>query len=513
MPFNIIAYIIVVAISALISYLLAPKAPKDPAPQPADISTCEQGTPYGIIFGRPPRFKSTMVLWYGAYSTHHFSNKKKGSGYQYYMAMHLGLSHSNVDGLKQIWFNDRCFWPVYKDGGEYANDGATTFSILQGDAWGGRYNRGGLGLTGDILYGAPDQEQNLTLKKYQDGDSTPTYRGITSLVFHKGYWGISPIFPTMAVVLKRTNLHHDGTQMWYLAKARVDSYFSLNVVHVIRECLTSETFGRGVSTDRIDSVTFEAAADTLYTEQIGISYKYVPSSNSMADFLKKLEDIMDGVIYFDHSVGKYKIKLIRDDYDSSTLDEYDKDDFAIVTFGRQAYYQVPSETIVKYSDMNSAKSGIAKDDDLSIMRIQGESPVSQTFDWPMITNPDTAAKLASREQDQVSKIPAFLRLSTNRSMYAVQRGDVFKITHPRLVAGGITEMTVRVTSIDRGELEAGEMFIDVVEEIFEEAVATNSTPSGSITSVPVPTISASEAEIIEFSSSTTTIQIINETKV
>jgi len=102
MPFNIIAYIIVVAISALISYLLAPKTPRDPAPQPADIPTCEQGTPYGIIFGRPPRFKSTMVLWYGAYRTHYFSNSKKGSGYQYYMAMHLGLSHSNIDGLKQI---------------------------------------------------------------------------------------------------------------------------------------------------------------------------------------------------------------------------------------------------------------------------------------------------------------------------------------------------------------------------------------------------------------------------
>ena len=514
--FPLIANLIVFAIAALVSYLLTPKPAKIGKPDPGtfDLPTCEQGTPYGIIFGRPPRFKGTMVLWYGAYRAVYFKNDKKGRGYLYYMAVHLGLSHGNIDGLKQIWLNDRCFWPAYKDAGEYSNDGATSISIRKPNAWGGRYNGGGVTLSGDVLYGDAAQIQNDTLKKYQDGDNTPYYRGIASIVFNDtSYWGISPRFPVMEIVLKRTNLHHDGTQMWYIAKSRVDSYFSLNIIHVIRECLTSKTFGRGVSTDRIDSTTFEAAADTLYTEQLGICYRLIPNNESnITDFLSTLEEIMDGVIVYDHSVGKYKIKLIRDDYDSESLTTYDEDSFSITTFGRQSYYQVASETVIKYTDMKSAKGSVAKDDDLSIMLVQGESSVTQTFDWPMIVNPDVAAKLASREQDQASKMPAFLKLSANRTMYDKQRGDVFKISHPRLLAGGISEMTVRVVARDRGELDNGEIELDVVEEIFVDAVAVNGVPGVTVTPTPTPTVSNSSSESVEFSCSACTVAIINETK-
>ena len=510
--FSLVAYVIVLAISALISYLLAPKPPDAPDPEPVDLPTCEQGTPYGIIFGQPIRFKSAMILWYGAVRTHRFKNDKKGQGYQYYAAIHIGLSHGNIDGVKQMWFKDRCFWPTYKDATVYNADDAETFLINQGAAWGDRYKGGGLVLSGDILYGTTTQLQNATLKKYQDGDDTPAYRGITSLVFHNtSYWGISNQFPIMSIVLKRTDTHHDGTPMWYVAKANVDSYNSLNVVHVIRECLTSTVFGRGVSTDRIDSTTFEAAADTLYTEQIGISYKYTPSGNSLSSFIQKLEAIMDGVIYFDHSVGKYKIKLIRPDYVDGDLTVYDKDDFSIITFSRASYSGVASETIVKYSDIASAKPTKAKADDLAMMQLQGESPIPQTFDYPMITNPDTAALIAAREQNQSSRNPAFLKLSVNRSMYAVQRGDVFKISHPMLTKAGISSMVVRAVVIDRGMLDDGEMFIDVTEEIFYSVTSTTTVPS-SQTTIPVPTLTASTSETIEFSSSAASIQIINETK-
>jgi len=511
--FGLTAFIVTFVLSALVSYLLRPKPPSDNmSPGEVDIPTCEQGTPYGIIFGMPPRFKSTMVLFHGGHSVYKWEDGDGAKGFYFYMAMHLGLAHGNIDGIKQIWSDDRCFWPVYNDRTIYNADSATTINISQFNAWGGKHGRGGLILYGTVLYGGSSQTQNATLMKYQDGADTPYYRGITSIVFtEQSYWSNVPNPPGLAVVLKRTALHHDGTAMWYVAKAVVDTYFSLNIIHVIRECLTSTTFGRGVSTARIDSTTFEAAADTLFTEKIGICYKYTPTASSMSDFLTKMEEIMDGVIYYDHGVGLYKIKLIRDDYVVGDLDSYDEDDFTVNTFSRQSYYLVPSETIVKYTDRDSAKQGIAKDDDLSIMRTQGESPVSQSFDWPMIVNPDTAVKLASREQDQASRIPAFLRLTANRSMYDIQRGDVFTISHPRLTAGGITSMTVRVVAIDRGELEDGKMSIDVTEEIFTTATAENSSPPSSESSAPSTTTTTIVSKTNSFSGNAASVVIINET--
>jgi len=495
------------AASVAVSYLLAPKPPSAPDIQPGEftnIPTVEQGTPYHIIFGRPPRFKAVMVLWYGGFRAAAWEDKGGASGYYYYMAFHLGLSHASIDGVKQLWFSDQCFWPTYEDPTTYQSDGATSISISQWNAFGGKYGQGGLALTGNILYGGSSQIQNTTLKAYQDGTSTPYYRGITSIVFDDtSYWGNTTQFPVMDVVLKRTDIHHDGTAMWYIAKAVVDEYYSLNVIHVIRETLTSTIFGRGIPVAKIDSVTFEASADTLYTEGIGISYVYNPDDGSISDFLKKLEAIMDGVIYYNHSDGLYKIKLIREDYIEGNLTVYDEDDFSIVSYTRATSFGVASETIIKYTDIASAKPATAKDDDIAVMLLQGETPVTQIFNYPMITNPNTAAFVAAREQDQASRNPAFIKLSVNRSMYAVQRGDVFKISHPRLTKVGIVTTVVRALTIDRGSLEDGEITIDVVEEVFKDVSAATTPPV-------IPTAPSGDGQI---SCSIATINIINETKV
>jgi len=518
MVFNLVAYLIVLAVSSLVSYLLRPDPPEGPeADHNIRLPEVSQGTPYRIIFGRPPRIRGNMILWYGGLYLHYVKLHGQRIGYNYHCGMHMGLSHGYVDGVVQMWVDDRCFWPILDAGGSFDNDGTTTFDISQWGIWGGRSGRGGIHLLGDILYGKSDQAQNLTLMQNQAGSSTPYYRGITSVVFNtEAYWGMSPNFPAIDFTLKRTDLQHDGTQMWYLAKAVVDTAKNLNVVHALRECLTSTIFGRGLADGDMDSTTFEAAADTCYGEGLGISYSFVPSESSVASFIKKLEEIMDGFVYFDHGTGTYKVKLIRNDYVVASLTTYDEDDFNIETFSRPSYYQVPSETIVKYTDILSGKSAIAKDDDLAIMSIQGESPIPQTFNWPMIAKQSIAADLASREQDQISRMPAFLRLSTTRSMYGITRGDVFKLSHPRLTNGGVTTMTVRVVTINRGELDDGKLYIDVSEEIFEPIVQLRGQAGSTLVSTPTGVAAGAlndgYYENISFSAGTMTVQLLSESQ-
>jgi len=63
---NFVYYLIVLVISSLISYALAPKPPK---PKPAaledfDIPVAEQGRPVPVIFGTM-QVTGPNVLWYG----------------------------------------------------------------------------------------------------------------------------------------------------------------------------------------------------------------------------------------------------------------------------------------------------------------------------------------------------------------------------------------------------------------------------------------------------------------
>jgi len=63
---NFVYYLIVLVVSSLISYALAPKPPK---PKPAaledfDIPAAEQGRPVPVIFGTM-QVTGPNVLWYG----------------------------------------------------------------------------------------------------------------------------------------------------------------------------------------------------------------------------------------------------------------------------------------------------------------------------------------------------------------------------------------------------------------------------------------------------------------
>ena len=511
MAFGIIAYLVILAISIAVSYYMRPDPdePSAPSLEDIDLPTCAQGTRYAVIFGRPPRTKANMIL-----STFNFRSggiDKKGTivAHYYYLGVHFGLCHGYVDGVTQIWAEDTCVWPTLLDEGAFANDGEILASINARHIWGEVYT--GPSATVDILYGHNDQAQNATLKAYQDGDDTPTYRGITSLVFNTdAYWGIQYMLPAISVVMKRTEQHHDGSQMWYINKAKIGLYYSLNIVQCLRECLVSTIFGRGISEDLIDTTSFESAADTCYAEGIGLCYRLVPSQRAVGEFITVLESIMDGMLFFDHSVAKYKLKLIRDDYDVDTLTTYTEDDFSIEAFTKPTVAQTPSETIIKYTDFTSARRATSKDDDIAIMELQSDSPVSQMFDWPMIVDLTLAAMLAAREQDHASRMPAFLRLASTRSMYAIQRGDVFKISHPKLTLGGITTMTVRAVGIDRGRLEDGTLYIDVTEEVFDTVEVTQSYSSSSASSGLTVTEITSSSESIAFSRDAAVVAIINE---
>lgn len=78
---DILIYIAIIIISAIVSTALAPKPP---SPKPAaltdfDVPTAEEGRPYVVIFGRG-RISGPNVAWYGDLSTEKIKSKAKKKG-------------------------------------------------------------------------------------------------------------------------------------------------------------------------------------------------------------------------------------------------------------------------------------------------------------------------------------------------------------------------------------------------------------------------------------------------
>lgn len=481
---SLIVSLIISAISTGVMYLLRPKPSSGLKPTKFgefEVPTHEQGTPCAVILGTPARSSGYELLWYGDYSTQKVESEDVVINYKYYCGAHLGLSLGNLDGILQIW-SDVCLWPTLNDPTVYAADGETSILIVANTIWGGKKRGGGLYGQIDVLYGGSDQAVNTYLAAQLPtplpvGD-LPAFRGVATLVFEKFYWGTAPRMAVLAFVPKRINKLHDGTSQWYLAKAVINIY-ELNIVHAIREAMTSGVWGSGLDTALIDATTFEAAADTLYAEGMGISYRYMRDQENVKAFIRVLEEIGDLVVYFDDEAGLYKIKLIREDYDpddSGALTTYTENDFEITQFARPSPIDTPCRTIVWYTDRASAQRAPAFDDDPALLERQGGTPITQEFEWPMIHDPDLANTLVAREQRQASAMPAGLSLSCERTMHDLRRGDVFRITHPRLLAEGVEAMIVRVVQVSRGRLEDGALTIQVVEDIFSGATAVYTSP-------------------------------------
>src|SRR3546814_830777 len=92
----------------------------------------------------------------------------------------------------------------------------------------------------------------------------------------------------------------------------------MNPAHLIRECLTDPDWGMGYADADIDSVSFTAAADTLFTEQLGMSLLW-DRQTTLEDFVGEIVKHIDGALYVSRVTGKFVLKLMRADYDPEDL--------------------------------------------------------------------------------------------------------------------------------------------------------------------------------------------------
>lgn len=400
------------------------------------------------------------------------------TGYRYYLGMHFVIAHQ-VDGMSAIMVGDKIAWT-----GDISNG---QLNINQYSLFGGDSSEGGIGGTIDVMDGNSSQEANTYLATAAPSPQ-PAYRGVFSLVLR--YFQIASVNPYLKpwkMLVYRYSTWYStyakplGTQVRYDTNSSSSTYHQwitttnvvtgLNPIHIIWEVLTSSggtaQWGLGFSTSLIDETSFQTAAQTCFSEGLGLNAVW-SSDTSAEDFLNDILSYIDGILFVNPKTGCWTIKLFRGGYDESSLAKVDESSIIeLTTFKRTAYSELVNQVVVKWVQTNEVDGDSETDrtvivQNLANKAIQGGT-ISKTIDCPYITNSSVAQKVAERYLKQLSFPLATLEVVVNRTMYDVTPGDAIVFSWNDL---GIVDMCFRVMKVNYGELEDGKITLSCTEDIY-----------------------------------------------
>lgn len=283
---------------------------------------------------------------------------------------------------------------------------------------------------------------------------TRTFTGASSYVFYIQDSPIGDNTGGLSILVER------GTQ-------ELDA----NPAHIIYECLTNTDWGMGSPAAALDTQTFEDAAVTLFGEGFGLSMLWTRQA-SIQDFVQEVLDHIQAVLYVDPSTGLLTLKLIRDDYDEGTLDILTPDNADLTSFSRKLWGDIVNEITVTWTNPeNEQEETITVQDDGSIATQGG--PVTDSRNYYGVRNAQLAMDLAMRDLRSAGQPLASCEAEVDRSQWQLRPASVVKVTWPEY---GLTELVMRVTSIDYGRPGDPTIKLSLIEDTYGLDVGSYDAP-------------------------------------
>ena len=398
------------------------------------------------------------------------SSKAQTVGYKYYLGMHAIMCHGPVDKVTRFSVDGKVAWSGTSTGG--------AVSVNAPQLFGGDEREGGVSGTIDIEMGTPTQGRNAYLQS-QLGASIPAFRRVLGLVFRQCYLGNNPYLKRWSIRATRILVRQDGIAQWYSAKADVGG--DMNPAHILREVLTDPDWGMGYPEADVDNASFTTAADTLYSEGMGMSILW-DKQQQLSDFLAIVLRHIDGSLYTDRATGKFVLKLARGGYDIPSLLLLDESVVERVTdFKRSTVAELTNQVSVVYWDKSTGKNNSVTVQDIALAASQGAT-VGTTSQYPGFTNGTIATKAAARDLKALSTPLASATLYVTRKAASLNIGDVFRFAWAEY---GISQVVFRVTNIELGELTSNLIKLSVVEDVFALSSAIYSPPPPSEWTNPI----------------------------
>jgi len=457
---------------------------KSPTPDQFQIPKIEEGRVIPVIFGTS-LIDEPQVIWFGNTDLNDDC---------YYAEVWFALCHGPLGGdaaerLWQVMVEGKKYSWQRNSNDAYVNlEGAKDELVYYGQMT-GDYNQGGAIYSGQL-------DQTIDPPPDYDG-SWPSYRGVVMFQGGRGtgehngrFWQqYSNILPPMTFLLTRLphNLTYSGADNQYKVEAVApgDGHFDSNPAEIIYEILTNAVWGLGFPATFIDTESFRDAGEYLYGEGFGLSLTY-NQQESAEDMIMDILGHIEAALYTDPETGKITIKLIRYDYNPILLTELNDDNIIEVQeFSRPSHFDLINEVKVEYSARDKVVINpatgysrfdflpkIAQAQEAALYSLQGGF-ISTKRTYKGITQPELAARIAERDLKELSLPLAKVQLLANREAYDLKPGDCFKLTWSPL---GISGLILRVVNVDYGLLEAGQIKLEAIEDMFSLGTAAYSPP-------------------------------------
>ncbi|NNG82263.1 phage tail protein [Acinetobacter sp. ANC 5378] len=248
----------------------------------------------------------------------------------------------------------------------------------------------------------------------------------------------------------------------YEAETNSATESDINPSHIIRECLTNRVWGIGVAESNIDDASFKKAADILYDEQMGISIKWTDST-SINEFVDNIKEHINAQLYLDRVTNKWKLYLIRDDYDVADLLSLDESNIRNLDFERRTLAECVNSVTVTYWDRERAKDSTVTVQDIARIAQQG-GVISQSIDYKGFTNSYLASRVALRDLKTLSSTLASVSFDVDESFSeAWHEGMPFKLSDESY---GLSESVMRIRTIKRGDGINNTVYVEAIEDSF-----------------------------------------------
>lgn len=259
----------------------------------------------------------------------------------------------------------------------------------------------------------------------------------------------------------------------------------LNPAHIIRECLTNQIWGIGVSESSIDDVSFRNAADILFREEMGTSIKWTDST-SINEFIDNIKEHINAQLYLDRTTNKWKLYLIRDDYDFNALISLDESNIRNLDFERRTLAECVNAVTVTYYDRERAKDSTVTVQDIARIAQQG-GVISQSIDYKGFTNSNIAGRIALRDLKTLSSTLASVSFDVDeRFSESWHEGMPFMLSDSSY---GLSEAVMRIRTIKRGDGINNTVYVEAIEDSF-------SSPMQSVIEY-VPPVSSADSTALD----------------
>lgn len=498
--------LVLLVATVVLTEVLRPKPHLEDA-RPASLGdfqfpTATEGRVVPLVWGKV-RMRGPNVVWYGdlrqdpitqKVKTGLWSSKRVISGFRYFLGVQFALTRGPGCILRRIWIGETEVWS-----GTQSTEG--TIDINLPDLFGGdSYGQGGVVARLDFYPGTTTQTVNSYLndpaRQQVTGAITPTaprYTG-TCYIVARGlpgalidglgdssgaYLGNSTSIKPWSFELERYSLLFSGQS----GSENLVGTDDLNPINAIYELLTNTEWGFGFSPSDIDvgpGSSFLEAANTLRTEGNGFSF-LLDRSMEAKELLTELQRQIDGVVFLDHRTGKWRIKLVRADYDiDDVVQVTDSNVKEVQDFTRGSWDDTTNVIQVKFtkrSDEYKESYAVAQDMANATIAAGGSvvapTAVTATVSYPGVMNSELASNLAWRDLRGQSYPLARVKLVVNRESWQVRIGDVVAWTNAQL---GFTKLPLRVTRINYGRITDNQMTLTCVQDVFHFAAASMGTP-------------------------------------